>query len=67
MLTSRCPENVAENLGQGEEPTEEEIKDRDCGCEEVAAVDGDVEILLRDLCEDLSNAKTHIQVVFNIN
>lgn len=60
-------QDVAEQFGKREEPSEEEVKDGDSSCEEITAVDGSFECLLRDLGEDFSNTKSHIQVFFNIN
>lgn len=66
-VTRGGSQDVAEQFWKREEPSEEEVKDRDGSCEQVTTVDGSFECLLRDLGEDFSNTKSHIQVFFNIN
>ena len=59
-VTCRRPEDVAEDLGEGENSAEEEVEYGDCGRQQQTASDGDVEILLGDLREDLHQTKSHI-------
>jgi hypothetical protein len=53
-------QDIAEDLREWENSAEEEVEYGDSGRQQQTAPDGDVEILLGDLCEDLRQTKSHI-------